>query len=867
MQKILGSSAMIGLVALGFGTAPGISVAQTFGVLAPTEPAFSQPDIPQPLATQQPVLTQPVVTQPIVSQPVLTQQPVATQPLVTQPIMTQPTVTQPIFSQPVTTQPLVTSPTRFAAPQAAPVFGSPGTISQIVVEGNQRIERATVLSYMTVGTGQPANAEDINESVRALFATGLFRDVRIEPRGSALVVMVDENPVINQISIEGNDRIDDDPLRALLTSRERRVFTRAKAEADADVLLEQYRRTGRYAATVEPVIIELPQNRVDLVFEIDEGPLTGIESLRFVGNTKFSDRRLRRVVSTDETTWLNFLSSTDTYDPDRLELDKQLLRRFYLSNGYADFEVLSAVSELAPDREGFFLTFTITEGEQYDFGPVDIVSNAEGVDVEELRSLIEIREGDNYDVEEVEDSISALTLRLGELGYAFTEINPIPSKDEENRTLGITFEVNEGERVFVERIDIEGNSRTLDRVIRREFELVEGDAFNALQVRRSRSNIRGLGFFRNVDVQTEPGSAPDRVVLKTAVEEQSTGQISFGLGFSTSDSISGEVSIVERNLLGRGQFLRARARVSGSNQLYDLSFTEPRFLDRDVAVGFDLYRRETDDQDTSSFDTRNTGFSPRISFPLGRYTRLATRYRISEDQIIDVPNDASPLIQKDIGSNITSSIGYTLTHDRRNDVIEPSEGYILKLDQDFAGLGGDTRYVRTEASAKAFTRLISDEIIGSIEVAGGAIVGFGDYEPNISDRFFLGGDTFRGFESAGLGPEDPFTDDSLGGKYYGIVRTEVTFPLPLPEEYGLAGGLFADAGTLWGLDDKNYTEATINGGNPVNIDDSAQLRASVGASIFWQSPFGPVRMNFAVPVVDEEGDDEEFFRFTAGTRF
>ncbi len=757
-------------------------------------------------------------------------------------------------------QPFVARSLPVQAPRA-------GTVSQIVVEGNQRIEQATVESYMTVSPGQPATPDDINDSVRALFETGLFRDVRIEPRGSALVVMVEENPVINQISIEGNDRIDDAPLRALLTSRERRVYTRAKAEADADVLLEQYRRAGRYAATVEPQIIQLPQNRVDLVFEIDEGPLTGVESLRFVGNTKFSDRRLRRVVSTDESTLLNFLSATDTYDPDRLELDKQLLRRFYLANGYADFEVLSAVAELAPDREGFFLTFTVDEGEQYDFGPVDIVSNAEGVDVEELRSLIEIREGDTYDVDEVEDAIAALTLRLGELGYAFTEIDPIPEKNAEARTLGVTFEVNEGERVFVERIDIEGNSRTLDRVVRREFELVEGDAFNALQVRRSRSNIRGLGFFRSVDVETEPGSAPDRVVLKTTVEEQSTGQISFGLGFSTSDSVSGEVSIVERNLLGRGQFLRARARISGANQLYDLSFTEPRFLDRDVAVGFDLYRRETNDQDTSSFDTRNTGFSPRISFPLGRYARLSTRYRISQDEIIDVPDNASPLIRDDIGKNITSSIGYTVVYDRRNDVVEPSGGYILKFDQDFAGLGGDTRYVRSEASAKAFTRLVSDEVIGSIEVAGGAITGFGDYDPTISDRFFLGGDTFRGFENAGLGPRDQNTDDTLGGKFYGIVRTEVTFPLPLPEEYGLAGGLFADAGTVWGLDDTTYSDPNINGGALQTIDDDPELRASVGASVFWQSPFGPVRMNFAIPVVEEDGDDAEFFRFTAGTRF
>ncbi len=822
MRKVLGTSAIAAVLALAAGSIPNFSAAQTFGVVTPG------------FGTAAPNAT---IVQP-------------------QPVLVQPSVAEPLFVQPGVSQ------------QTGVSYG--GGISQIIVEGNQRIEPASVQSYMTVQPGQTATPSEINASVRALFATGLFKDVRIEQRGSALVVMVEENPVINQIAIEGNKRIDDDPLRSLLTSRERRVYTRAKAEADADTLLEQYRRTGRYAATVEPKIIELPQNRVDLIFEVDEGAVTGVESLRFIGNTKFSDRRLRRVVSTDESSLLNFLSSTDTYDPDRLELDKELLRRFYLSRGLADFEVLSAVAELSPDKKGFFLTFTVNEGEEYDFGAIDIISNAEGVDIEELRSLIIAREGNPYNLSEIEDSIGALTLRLGELGYAFTEIDAVPTKDTEGRTIGITFEVNEGERVFVERINIIGNSRTLDRVIRREYELVEGDAFNALQVRRSRSNIRGLGYFRTVNVETEPGSAPDRIVINTEVEEQSTGQISFGLGFSTSDSVSGEVSITERNLLGRGQFLRARARVSGSSQLYDLSFTEPRFLDRDVAAGFDIYRRETDDQDTSSFDVRNTGFTPRLSFPLGRYTRLSTRYRISQDEIIDVPANASPLIQQDIASNITSSVGYTLTHDRRNDTVEPSKGYLLRLDQDFAGLGGDTRFVKTEVSAKAFQRLVSDEVVGSIELAGGAIVGFGDYEPNISDRFFLGGDSFRGFESAGLGPEDPRTLDNLGGKFYAVARTEVTFPLPLPEEYGLAAGVFADVGTLFGLDNTSYDVVDAVTGNlieTVTVDDSAQLRAAAGASLFWQSPFGPVRMNFAYPIVQEDGDEDEFFRFTAGTRF
>ncbi len=749
--------------------------------------------------------------------------------------------------------------------QNAGVSQAGGAITAITVEGNQRIEPDTVRSYLTVTPGQPATAAQINESVKAMFATGLFKDARIERRGSVLAVMVEENPVVNQIAFEGNDRIPDDALRAGVTSRERRVFTRAKAESDAAGILDAYRRSGRYGAVVEPKIIELPQNRVDLVYEIEEGPLTGVDSIRFVGNRAFSDWRLRREIPTDESSLFNFLSSTDSYDPDRLELDQQVLRQFYLSNGYVDFEIESAVAELSPDRSGFLISFALNEGEQYRFGAIDIVSNAEGVDIEDLRRLISAQEGEIYDIREIEETITDMTFRLGESGYAFTQINPIPTKDDNNRTVGITFEINEGERVFVERIDITGNSRTLDRVIRRQFELAEGDAFNALQLRRSRSKIRGLGFFSGVDVRTTPGSTPDRIVVETEVTEQSTGQLSFGLGFSTSENISGEVSIVERNLLGRGQALRLRARISSRTALYDLSFTEPSFLDRDLSVGFDLFRRETDNQNTSSFDVVNTGFQPRISFPLGRYSRLTPRYRISEDEIRDVPDDASLFIQEDLGSDITSSLGYEFVYDRRNDVAEPKEGFIFRFEQDVAGLGGDARFVKTEASVKGFTTIINEDVVASLELAGGAITSFGGYDLKASDRFFLGGDTFRGFETAGIGPRDNDTDDTLGGNYYGVARAEVTFPLGLPEEFGLAGGVFADVGTVFGLDVTSLTD--FNGVEIATVDDDPELRAAVGGTIFWTSPFGPVRLNFATPIVQQDGDDDEFFRFTAGTRF
>ena len=381
-------------------------------------------------------------------------------------------------------------------------------------------------------------------------------------------------------------------------------------------------------------------------------------------------------------------------------------------------------------------------------------------------------------------------------------------------------------------------------------------AFNAVQLQRSRANVRGLGFFKSVDVKTEPGSADDRVVIKTDVQEQSTGQLSFGLGFSSGDGVAGEVSITERNLLGRGQYLRLSGQLSATSRIYDIRFTEPYFLDRNLVAGFDLFRLEYDRTSTSGYQTRTTGFRPRLSFPLGQYARLSTRYEISQDEILKVPTTASPLIQAEIGSELTSSVGYTLTYDRRNDPLEPTRGYLLTLDQDVAGLGGDARYVRTEASGKVFRSLFRDDVIGSVEVAGGGIIGFGGYKPRANDRFSLGGDSFRGFRSSGLGPRDG--SDFLGGKYYGMVRTEVSFPIGLPDEYGVYGGVFADAGTLFSLDNVNGT---------TTVDDGLKMRASLGASLFWTSPFGPIRLNFATPVVKQDGDEAEYFRFTIGGRF
>jgi outer membrane protein insertion porin family len=745
------------------------------------------------------------------------------------------------------------------APDASPDVRRDATLV-VIIRGNRRIEVETILSYMQLPSDRAITAEDLNIAVRRLFDTGLFRDVQVTPSEGQVIVEVDENPSISVIAFEGNDILADEDLQQIIQLRPRLPFTRSGAEADAQAIIEVYRRTGRYGAQVEPVIIERSENRVDLVFEINEGEVTGVNSIDFVGNELFSDRKLRGVIDTSESGFLDFLVSTDVYDPDRLELDKELLRQYYLARGYADFTVLSATAELAPDREGFFITFTVEEGEKYTFGPMDVLVSARGLDQEEFTALLpDDLEGDTYDASEVEDIANDLSDLAGQRGFAFVQVRPQADKNTEDRIVSITFELAEGSRIFVERVDIEGNTQTLDRVIRREISLIEGDAFDTRKIRLSRSDIRGLRYFKSVEIDTEPGSADDRAVLKVKVQEQSTGSLSLGFGFSTSAGPIGNVAITERNFLGRGQVVNIQITATGDTQVYDLSFTEPRFLDRELLVSSRFFFIQDDRSDTSSFNVNSAGFSPQFGFPLSDDLDVLLNYKFLSDDL-NVDSDASPAIQTDDGSRITSSVGYLLRFDQRNDPLEPTGGYLTTFDQQIAGLGGSSRFVKSRGLFKIWHGLFSDQVIASLELESGALFTFGK-DSRITERYFLGGDSFRGFADEGLGPRDLDADDedALGGNYYGVARFEVSFPIGLPEDLGVFGGAFLDAGTLFNLDDTSFVGASIN--------DSAQFRASVGALLFLDTPLGPLQLSLGFPLVDKSFDETEVFRLSLGTRF
>lgn len=744
-------------------------------------------------------------------------------------------------------------------------------VRQIQVEGNRRVEPETVRSYLRFTVGDTYDPGKVNKSIKSLFATGLFSDVQIERDGGTVYVTVVENPVISQVAFEGNSEIDTETLVNEVHLKPRSVFTRARVQADVQRILDVYRRQGRYAATVEPKIIELEQDRVNLVFEIAEGKATKVKGINFIGNNAFSDTQLRDVISTTEKSWFDFLKGTSVYDPDRMNLDRELLRQFYLKNGYADAQVTVANAELDRDGSGFFITFAVEEGERYSFGPVSVDSTVASVDPEAVRGEIQTEEGDVYNAQLIDKSTEALTIAASEQGYAFARVRPRAYADPVSRTIAMNYTIEEGPRVYIDRINIVGNVRTKDYVIRREFRLAEGDAYNPLLVDKAKKRLERLGIFEKVTVKRRPGGAQDRVELDVVIVEKSTGELSFGAGFSTAEGVIGDISITERNLMGNGQFLRLKLSGSLERLQVDLNFTEPRFLDMNLAAGIDLFHKEIDQSSESGFRSRRTGGGVRLGFPLAENLWMQTRYNLSRDQIYDVDPNASAAILEAEGTTYTSLVGSSITYDLRDHPKNPTKGMFFQLSNDFAGLGGDVQFYRAQAEVRGYYP-ITDHILFVTRTIGGHIAGWGGEDVRLLDLFFKGGETVRGFERAGFGPRDLLTNDALGGRTYWGTTAEVRFPIPLiPDDLGVQGAVFADAGSLFGAgqEAKNLNTQCPNGDRSLGIclADSAAIRSSVGASILWASPVGPIRMDFAKVLSKESYDEEQFFRFGAQTNF
>ncbi|MFV0409065.1 MAG: outer membrane protein assembly factor BamA [Paracoccus sp. (in: a-proteobacteria)] len=750
------------------------------------------------------------------------------------------------------------------APAHAYVF------TQVRIEGNQRIEPETILSFANIMRGVDVSAGDVNDALQRIQNSGLFETVSVTPQGNTLVIKVKEWPTINQISFEGNARIKDEELATIAQSQSRRVYSPSLAEQDAAHISQAYSQQGRLAARVSPKIIPRADNRVDLVFEIREGDVTEIERVGFTGNKAYSDRRLRNVLGTKQAGILRKFIQSDTYNPERVALDEKLLTDYYRGQGFADFKVQGVASELTRERDAFYVTYAIDEGPRYRFGRVNTVSEISGVDASAFAAQNRVKSGGWYSPEIVDVTIRRMETIALQQGLDFVNIEPRITRNPRNQTLDLTFALTRGPRVFVERIDIEGNTATLDEVIRRQFRSVEGDPFNPREIRNSAERIRALGYFADAQVNTREGSSPQQVIVDVNVEEQPTGSLEFGASYGASQGIGLSAGLSERNFLGRGQQVGVSISTTEGSRSGSLSFSEPYFLGRDLRFNFAGWYRETE-QDNAKYNTRSGGLQAGVEFPISETSRLDVHYKLSKDTLFDVIPigtdvdtgimiGSSPILVAEEGGLWTSALGYTYSYDSRRLGLNPRTATKLRFTQDFAGIGGDVESVTSVLSTGVESTAWRPNVTLRGEFEAGAIHMLNDQSSRVINRF--AGQRVRGFETNGIGPRDleaPY-EDALGGNYFWVARGEVQFPLGLPEEYGLTGGLFADVGSIWGLNN------TV-GANGVEVDDSMHTRAAVGVSLFWTTPIGPLRMNMSKAVQKEDYDEEQNFDLTLSTKF
>ncbi len=737
------------------------------------------------------------------------------------------------------------------------------TFGSIAVEGNQRIESSAIINYAGITAGQTVSGGQLNAAYQRVLDSGLFETVEMVPGGNRLVIKVSEYPTISQINFEGNARLKDDVLEGLVDSQPRRVLNPSVAERDAARITQAYAESGRLAARVTPRIIRRSDNRADLVFEIFEGGIVEIERIGFVGNQEFSDRRLRRVLSTKQAGLLRVFFKQDTFVNDRIEFDKQVLRDFYLSRGFVDYRVTGVNAELSRERDSYFITFNIEEGQRFQFGNITTVSEVAGVDPQEYQDAIKLKPGVTYSPLQVENAITRMENLTLKQGLDFVRIDPRITRNDRDLTLNVEFAIVRGPRIFVERIDIEGNTTTLDRVIRQQFRIVEGDPFNPREIRQSAERIRALGFFSSAEVNAREGNSPDQVIIDVDVEEQPTGSLSFGGSYSTNSGFGLTVQFKERNFLGRGQSLGFSFSTASEITDYGISFLEPSFLGRDLGAGFTLGYREYEPSD-ARFSNIVGEFTPTLSFPVSEFGRLDLNYSLKNVAMSINSGEAiaGSLLDAEAarGDVWKSSAGFKYTFDTRNKGLDPNRGVLLEFGQDYGGLGGDYTFVKTAAKAVAETRVFHEEVTLRAVLEGGMLYS-PDKDSRVDDRYITTARNIRGFEPYGIGPREyqggGVQDDALGGNYFAVARFEAEFPLGLPEEIGIRGGLFYDVGSLWGLDQKS---ANV-------LYDDFSLRHVVGFSIFWDTVIGPLRFNFSKALKKEAFDREQNFDFTISTQF
>ena len=726
-----------------------------------------------------------------------------------------------------------------------------GVIKNININGLQRVERETALSYAGIDTNTQVSSEELNQALKRLYDTGLFSDISFDTKGDTLVINVTENPVISIRAFDGNDKIDDKILESEVQSAPRSVFSKTKVQQDVQRILEVYKRAGRYGVSVEPKIIKKSENRVDLIFEIEEGPEAKIDTINFIGNKHYTADDLQNEIMSKESRWYRLFSSAENFDREKMNYDQELLRRFYNRHGYADFAVVSAIAELSRDKTSFILTFTIDEGQRYKVNDIQIKSVVPDIDANMWYKYVTFKTGAWYNSDEIEKTVNALTEELSRKGFVFVEVVPNIYKDRESGKLSVVFDIKENAKVFVNRINIAGNTRTLDEVIRREFRISEGNVFNVAKIRESRRNVERLNYFSKVDIDTQRVDY-DKADINVNVEEKSTGYFNVGVGYSTVNGALVRAGITENNFLGKGQQVSLNAGVSQRSTDYSFSFTEPYFLDRRLSAGTDLFYQTEDYQDESNYDMDTMGGRIRFGWDYTDDLSQYVRYTLKQDKIKNV-SSASKYIQEEEGDAIDSVIGQTIVYDKRDNILKPREGYYLSFGNDVSGLGGDDKYLKFDAKAYKFYTL-NDYYTFKFFINGGYIAGYGGEDVRLAQRYFLGGNTMRGFETGGISARDKVTKDALGGNWMLYGGAELAFPMGL-DELGIRGRTFVDIGTT---------------GKPDNIDTndvdySSSPRVAVGFGFEWTSPMGKIDIDFGFPIVKQDYDETEVFRLNFGT--
>lgn len=726
-------------------------------------------------------------------------------------------------------------------------------LNNIKIEGLKRVERETVLSYLGLETGNNVSQEKLDHALKNLYSTGLFSDIQMESKkGGVLFVKVEENPIIGKRAFDGNNKLDDKILEAEVQSAPNSLYSKAKVQQDVQRILEVYKRAGRYSVEIEPKLIEQDENRVDLIFEIDEGTAAKIDKINFFGNTHYSSPDLQEEIMSKESRWYRLFTSSETYDAEKMNYDKELLRRFYTEHGYADFQVVSAIAELAPNKKSFILNFTLDEGPRYEISDIKIHSDIKDIKTEEFLQYVTFEKGDWYNASQIEQSVSAITEELGKKGFVFVDVYPELKKNKENGKMEVVFNIDEGERTFVNRINISGNTRTLDEVIRREFRLDEGDAFNVSKIRDSRRNIENLNYFSKVDINPIPLDA-SKADINVEVEEKSTGYFNVGIGYSTVNGALIQAGVTENNFQGKGQRLSLDASTSERSKDFSVSFTEPYFLNRRLSAGVDVFYNDESYQDESSYDSASTGGRLRFGWNYTDNLYQTVRYTLSRDEIKDVKDFASYYIKKEEGKSTDSVIGQTIVYDKRDNVTKTKDGYFLSFGNDVSGLGGDEKYLKFDVKAYKF-KTFNDYWTLKIFASGGYVTSYGNEDVRLSKRYYLGGNTLRGFEYSGVGARDMQTDDSLGGNWVVYGGTELMFPLGL-DELGIRGRTFFDIGMIGKPDEINSKF----------VEYSSKPRASIGFGFEWYSPMGKIDIDFGFPILKENYDQKEVFRLNFGT--